>query len=75
MLRSVFCSSTSCGWTSMSKRRATWKSRSRKWPNEISDSGFSQIGSHTVRIADSNSSIRVVRGTQPDSTCSSATRR
>jgi len=75
MLSKVFCSSTSCGWISMSKRRAVWNSRIRSWPNEISLSGRSKMGSQTVRMAASNSSTRVSAGTQPESTCSSATRR
>ena len=75
MLSSVFCSSTSCGCTSMWKRRAVWNSRTSTCPNEISFSGRSKFGSHTVRIAASKSSIRVSGGTHFDSTCSSATRR
>ena len=66
---------TSCGCTTMLKRRAVWNSRSRTLPKEISFSGFSNIGSQTVRMADSNSSTRVSLGTHSDSTCSSATRR
>ena len=58
-----FCSSISCGCTSMLKRRAVWNSVSRKTPKEISLSGRSKIGSDTVRMADSNSSIRVSAGT------------
>jgi hypothetical protein len=59
----------------MSKRRAVWNRLTRKAPKEISESGFSKMGSQTVRMADSNSSTRVPWGTQPDSRCSSATRR
>ena len=75
MLNRVFCSSASCGCTSMRKRRAVWNSRSSRWPKEISAIGRWKIGSHTVRMAASNSSTRVSAGTQPVSTCSSATRR
>ena len=46
----------------MLKRRAVWNSRSRKCPKEISASGFSKMGSLTVRMADSNSSTRVPGG-------------
>ena len=59
----------------MWKRRAVWKSLSSSRPKEISFSGRSKMGSHTARMAISNSSTRVPRGTQPDSTWSSATRR
>ena len=59
MLSSVFCSSTSCGWTSTLKRREVWNRRSSSRPKEISFSGRSKIGSHTARIAASNSSTRV----------------
>ena len=62
MLSSVFCSSTSCGWTSMLKRREVWNRRSSTRPKEISFSGRSKIGSHTARIAASNSSTRVSGG-------------
>ena len=41
----------------------------------MSFKGLSKIGSHTARIADSNSSMRVSFPTQPELTCSSATRR
>ena len=75
MLSSVFCSRISCGCTSMLKRREISNSRSRIVPKEMSFSGLSKIGSHTVRTADSISSTRVPAGTQPDSTCSTATRR
>ena len=43
-------------------------------PSEISFSGRSKYGSHTVRIAASSSFTRVLAGTQPLSMCSSATR-
>ena len=59
----------------MSKRRAVSNSRSSTCPKEISFSGLLKIGSHTVRTAASSSSTRVSAGTQPESTCSSATRR
>ncbi|KFF33362.1 hypothetical protein G039_0324250 [Pseudomonas aeruginosa VRFPA01] len=39
----------------MLKRRAVWNRRSRTWPKEMSFSGFSKIGSQTVRIAASKS--------------------
>jgi len=74
MFSSVFCSSTSCGWISTLKRRLASNRRSSTWPNEISFSGRSKIGSQTARIAASSSSTRVAAGTQPLSTCSSATR-
>ena len=66
MLSSVFCSITSCGWISTLKRREVWNRRSSTRPNEMSFSGRSKIGSHTARIAVSNSSTRVSVGTQPD---------
>jgi hypothetical protein len=44
------------------------------WPSEMSFSGRSNCGSQTARIAPSSSSTRVIGGTQPLSTCSSATR-
>ena len=65
----VFCSRTSCGCTSMLKRRAVWNSRSRKCPKEMSFRGFSKM----VRMAASNSLTRVSAGTQPDWMCNSAT--
>ena len=74
MLSSVFCSRISCGCTCMSKRRAVSNSRSSTCAKEISFSGLLKIGSQTVRTADSSSSIARARGTQPDSTCSAATR-
>ena len=74
MLSSVFCSSTSCGWTSMLKRRAVWNRRISTCPKEMSFSGFSKIGSQTVRMAASNSLSLVSAGTQPESMCSCATR-
>ena len=74
MLSSVFCSSTSCGWISTLKRREVWNRRSSTWPSEMSFSGRSNCGSQTARIAPSSSSMRVCGGTQPLSTCSSATR-
>ena len=75
MFSSVFCSRISCGWIWPSKRRSASNSRSSTVPKEISFSGWSKIGSQMVRTADSISSTRVPGGTQPDSTCSSATRR
>ncbi len=74
MLSKVFCSSTSCGWISTLKRREVWNSRISTWPSEISRSGRSKYGSQTARDADSSASTRVSGGTQPLSTCSSATR-
>ena len=74
MFSSVFCSSTSCGWISTWKRRDIWNRRISTMPSEISRSGRSKYGSHTVRTAPSSSSTRVPGGTQPDSMCSSATR-
>ena len=59
----------------MLKRREISNSRSNSVPKEMSLIGLSKIGSHTVRIALSISSTRVFGGTQPDSTCSTATRR
>ena len=41
---------------------------------QMSFNGLSNIGSQTLRIADSNSSTRVPAGTQPESTCNCATR-
>ena len=41
----------------------------------MSLSGFSKIGSHTVRIAASNSFTLVSAGTQPESMCNCATLR
>jgi hypothetical protein len=61
MLSRVFCSSTSCGCTSMLKRRAVWNSRSSRCRRR-SLKGRSKIGSHTARMADSNSSTRVSAG-------------
>ena len=58
----------------MSKRRAVSNSRSSTCAKEISLSGLLNMGSHTVRTADSSSSTRVPLGTQPDSTCRAATR-
>lgn len=75
MFSRVFCSNTSCGWISMLKRRAVWNRRSRTWPKEMSFSGFSKIGSQTVRIAASKSLTLVSAGTQPESICSWATLR
>ncbi|MNF39659.1 hypothetical protein D3C84_206380 [compost metagenome] len=75
MFSRVFCSSTSCGWTSMLKRRAVWNRRSSSWPKEMSFSGFSKIGSQTVRMAASKSLTLVSGGTQPESMCNWATRR
>ena len=46
----------------MLKRREISNSRSSSVPNEMSLSGLSKIGSHTVRIADSISSTRVSGG-------------
>ncbi|MNR46141.1 hypothetical protein D3C85_1650710 [compost metagenome] len=73
-MSSVFCSSTSCGWISTLNRREVWNSRISTMPSEISRSGLSKYGSQQARTADSSSSTRVSAGTQPDSTCSSATR-
>ncbi len=70
----VFCSSTSWGWISTLNRREVWNRRSSTWPSEMSFSGRSNCGSQTARMAPSSWSIRVFGGTQPDSTCSSATR-
>ena len=75
MFSSVFCSSTSCGCTSISKRRATLNSCSSTAPKEISESGLSKIGSQTARMPASSSLTRVSGGTQPESMCSWATRR
>ncbi|MNP10889.1 hypothetical protein D3C76_1030530 [compost metagenome] len=75
MFNRVFCSRTNCGCTSMLKRRAVWNRRISTWPKEISFNGFSKIGSHTVRIAASNSLSLVSAGTQPESMCNCATRR
>ena len=58
----------------MLKRRDAWNSRSSTMPSEMSFSGLSNTGSSTARTAFSSSSTRVPSGTQPDSTCSSATR-
>ncbi len=71
----VFCSRMSCGCTSMLKRREISNSRTRMLPKDTSFNGRLKIGSSTVRTADSISSTRVLAGTQPDSTCRSATRR
>ena len=68
MFSSVFCSSTSCGCTSMLNRRAVSKRRSNTVAKLISASGLLKMGSHTVRTANSNSSTRVSGGTQPEST-------
>jgi hypothetical protein len=58
----------------MSNCRATVNRRTRNWPKEMSLSGRFMMGSQTVRKADSTSSIRVPGASQPDSTCSFATR-
>ena len=44
-------------------------------PKEISFSGFSKIGSQTLRIAVSKACTLVSAGTQPESMCSCATKR
>ena len=42
-------------------------------PKDISFSGLSNIGSHTLRISASNSFTFVLSGIQPASTCACAT--
>ena len=57
----------------MSKRLAVRNKYTNNCPNEISLMGFSKMGSHTARMADSKSCTRVCGGTQPHSTCNCAT--
>ncbi len=58
----------------MPKRREVWNSRNSTRPKAISFNGRSNTGSHTARMAASNSSARVDGGTQPASRWVSATR-
>ena len=48
MLNSVFCSSMSCGCTSMLKRRAVWNRRSKSWAKEMSFRGLLKIDRKSV---------------------------
>ena len=73
-LSSVFCSSISCGWICTLKRREISNRRSRTRPKEMSLSGRSKIGSHTVRTADSISSMRA-SGRHPAGLAGAAARR
>ena len=59
----VFCSSSNCGWVSISKAAVIWKSRASRWAIEISLRGLPRIGSPIERSAWTKAAFEVRRGT------------